>query len=258
MIFWILTTPRSGSNYVTGEIWRRLGGEPKLMEYFNRDAVASWPGFTPDRESPVRSYLDFLVARHSLHGILAVKMLWIQVQACCGYPDFIPELGGRKIVCLRRRDVIRQGISLFIAMQTGVWASGVAPGRLRLDEVAYDYDGIASKVARMELHHALLDRFLATFAIPHLSVWYEDFVAAPDAEAARVLAHLGLEPAAGPVPEADVFTRQSTRLNEEFYERFLADERNRLCGDGTFRGPPLFPAAAPPTSACSQGPRRGP
>jgi len=247
MIFWILTTPRSGSNYVTGEIWRRLGGQPKPMEYFNREAVASWPGFTPDRASPVRSYLDFLAARQSMHGILAVKMLWIQVQACCGYPDFIPELEGRRIVCLRRRDLIRQGISLFIMMQTGVWASGVAPRRLPLDEVAYDHDGIAAMVARMELHNALLDRFLTAFDLPHLSVWYEDFAAAPDTEAARVLAHLGLEPAAGPLPDADVFARQSTGLNERFYERFLADERTRLCGDGTFRGPPLFPAAAPPS-----------
>lgn len=246
MIFWILTTPRSGSNYVTGEIWRRLGGEPRSMEYFNREAVASATEFSPARESPVRSYLDFLVARQSMHGILAVKMLWIQVQACCGYPDFIPELTGRKIVCLRRRDVIRQGISLFLMMQTGVWASGVEPRRLRYDEVAYDYEAIAAWVTRMETHNALLGRFLATFGLEHLSVWYEDFVAAADVEAERVIAHLGLERAPGPLSEAEVFARQSTGLNEEFYERFLADERARLRGDGTYRGPPLFPAADAP------------
>lgn len=145
--------------------------------------------------------------------------------------------------------MIRQGISLFITRQTGVWASGVEPRRLRLDEVAYDYDAIASKVARLELHNALLDRFLAVFRLPHLPVWYENFVAAPDAESERVLAHLGLTPAAGPLPAAEAFVRQSTSLNEQFYDRFLADERKRLCGDGTFRGPPLFPAATPLAAA---------
>lgn len=83
MIFWILTTPRSGSNYVTGEIWRRLGGEPKPMEYFNHESVASWPDFTPDPAAPVRSYLDYVFARESVGGMLAVKMLWGQMQACC-------------------------------------------------------------------------------------------------------------------------------------------------------------------------------
>lgn len=249
MIFWILTTPRSGSNYVTGEVWRRLGGEPKPMEYFHPESLACRRDFTPDGESPVRSYLDYLVDREAVGGILAVKMLWIQVQACCRYSDFLAQLAGRKVVRLGRRDVVRQGISLFITLATGAWASGVAPRRLRYDQVVYDYDAIAAQVARMELHNALLDRFLVTAGLDHLSVWYEDFAAAPDAEADRVLTHLGLERAAGPVPQAEVFARQSAGLNDEFYERFRADERARLCGNGTFLGPPLFPAAPPSTSA---------
>lgn len=245
MIFWILTTPRSGSNYIAGEIWRGLGGEPKPMEYFNAESVAYRAGFTPDHTAPVRSYLDYLFTRESVGGVLAVKMLWGQVHTCCRYPDFIPELAGRKTIYLRRRDVVRQGVSFHIMRQTGAWASGVAPRRLRFDEVAYDYDAIAAAVARMELHNALLERFLVTFGLEHLTVWYEDFVATPDAEADRMLAHLGLAKAAGPLPQADVFVGQSSGLNEEFVERFLADERTRLRGDGTYRGPPLFPAAAP-------------
>lgn len=47
-----------------------------------------------------------------------------------------------------------------------------------------------------------------------------------------MLAHLGLTPAAGPLPAAEVFARQSTSLNEEFSERCRADGRARLCGDG--------------------------
>ena len=118
-IFWILTTPRSGSNYVTGEVWRRLGGTPKSMEYFHPESVGRRPDFTPDPAAPVRSYLDYLMPRESLGGLLAVKMLWSQVEACGRYPDFLPQLAGRKIVVLRRRDVLRQGVSLYITRQTG-------------------------------------------------------------------------------------------------------------------------------------------
>lgn len=83
MVFWILTTPRSGSNSIVGEIWRRLGGESKPMEYFNIESVAARPDFAPDSAAPVRSYLDYLMARESLGGVLCVKMLWGQLQACC-------------------------------------------------------------------------------------------------------------------------------------------------------------------------------
>jgi len=244
-IFWILTTPRSGSNYVTGEIWRRLGGTPKPMEYFHPESVAHRPDFTPDPAAPVRSYLDYLMPRESLGGVLAVKMLWSQVEACCRYPDFLPQLADRKIVVLRRRDVLRQGVSLYITRQTGAWASGIAPRRLPLEEVAYDREAIAAGVAGVEINNAMLERFTVAFGLEHLSVWYEDFVADPEAGSARVLDHLGLAPVAGPRPDAEVFRRQATDLNEEFLARFLADERTRLCGDGTDRGPPLFPAADP-------------
>ena len=244
MIFWILTTPRSGSNYVTGEVWRRLGGTPKPMEYFHPESVKHRPDFTPDPAAPVRSYLDYLWPRESLGGLLAVKMLWSQVEACCRYPDFIPQLAGRKIVVLRRRDVVRQGVSLYITRQTGSWASEVAPRRRPLEEVTYDREAIASSVARMELHNAMLERFLVAFGLEHLSVRYEDFAADPEAGSSRILDYLGLAPVTGPRPDAEVFRRQSTDLNEEFLARFLADERTRLCGDGTYRGPPLFPPAS--------------
>jgi len=245
-IFWILTTPRSGSNFVTGEIWRRLGGKPKSMEYFNPESVELRPDFTPDPTAPVRSYLDYLMARESRGGLLAVKMLWMQVEACCQYSDFVPQLAGRPIVVLRRRDAVRQGISLYLVRQTGVWAAGVEPRRLRPEEVVYDHAAISAAVARVELHNALLTRFLAAFGLEHLTIEYEDFLADPEAVSARVLDHIGVAPAPAPWPTAEVFRRQSNDRSEEFVARFLADERARLGRDGTYRGPPLFPAADAP------------
>lgn len=245
-IFWILTTPRSGSNFVTGELWRRIGGMPKGMEYFNPDSIARRRDFAPDPAAPVRSYLDYLVPRESIAGILAVKMLWVQIASSCQYPDFLAQLADRRIVCLRRRDLIRQGISLYIARQTKAWASGAAPRLLRPEDVRYDHVAIAGEVARMELHNALLGRFLATFGLDHATVWYEDFVAAPDAESDRLLAYLGLARATSALSKATPFERQSSELNERLYGRFIADERARLLGDGLFRGPPLFPAVDAP------------
>jgi len=248
MIVWIFTTTRSGSTYFTGEIWRRLGGKPKIMEYFNPDAVPRQTTLVAHRERPVRSYLDHLVSRESERGLLAVKMLAWQVEASCRYPDFVPQIEGRKIVVLRRRDVIRQGISLSIARSTKVWSSRVASRMPERGAPSHDFEAIREEVRVTERQNALLGRLLAVLRLEHPPVWYEDFVAAPDTESHRVLEYLGLERASGPLRSEAPFQRQSSDLNAEFLERFLVDERKRLCGDGTFRGPPLFPAAADPSS----------
>lgn len=239
-VFWILTTPRSGSNFVTAELWRRLGGRPKGMEYLSEFGVGQQPDFVPDPDAPVRSYLDHLMRRESFAGVLAVKMLWEQMDLCRKYPDFVSELAGRKIILLQRRDVVRQGISYHLSLQSGWWVSCSTPRIRPPEEVPYDHAAIRAAVKRAENHHAHLRGFLTAFGLEHLHVWYEDFVASPDAEAARIFDHLGLTPTSGTVPVKTPFERQSSEINERFYERFLADERTRLAGDGSFRGPPIF------------------
>jgi len=243
MNYWIFTTPRSGSNYLAGEIRRRLGGQPKSSEFFNPVSLRTFADFVPDRDAPVTSFLRYLHARHEIRGVLGIKMLWVQIELCCRYPDFLPAVAGSGIVYLRRRDVIRQGISLYFAEQTGSWISGKQPTRLGPMEVEYDHAAIEQKVARMERFNSLLQRFLHVHRLDHLTVWYEDFVADNDGEAGRILAHLGLEAFDGPLSDRRPFEVQATRRNDEFYERFLEDERLRLRGDGAYRGPPLFPEA---------------
>lgn len=244
MNYWIFTTPRSGSNFIAGEIRRRLGGHPLSSEFFNPDSPRR-KGFVPDPDAPVGSYLDFLRARHAIRGILGIKMLWVQIEQCCRYPDFLSAVEGSGIVFLRRRDVIRQGISLFIAQRTGSWTSSKEPTGIGPFDVEYDHDAIGNAVSRLEVSNAHLQRFLVVRRLDHLTVWYEDFAADPDGESARILAHLRLPPFGGPLSDRQPFAVQATHRNDEFYTRFLEDERRRHSGDGSYRGPPLFPATTP-------------
>ena len=250
MHFWILTTPRSGSNYFAGELWRRLGAAPKPMEYFNPGYLRHHPDFVPCSDAPVGSYLRYLEQRESCRGTLCVKMLYVQVQACCRYSDFLRCLRAGPIITLRRRDIISQGISLYISTTTGSWVSSDAPTRVPLERVSYDHAAISASVARLELHSALLERFLQMEGLECLPVWYEDFVAATESESERVLRYLGLRRDVGPLIADAVFESQATELNRRFRERFIEDERRRMRGDGSYRGPPLFPdgGAGDPTA----------
>ena len=53
------------------------------------------------------SYLEHLQATEAHEGVLCVKMLWLQVDACLRYDDFLPALAGGRIILLHRRDVSR-------------------------------------------------------------------------------------------------------------------------------------------------------
>lgn len=269
MIYWILTTPRSGSNYIAAELWRRLGGTPKPMEYFNPTwrglgqpprrtvhgddaATLRFPAYTPRQGAPVAGYLDHLLQTEGRDGILCVKMLWLQVDACCRHADFLPALRSGPIIHLFRRDVIRQGISRYLATQTGQWASREAPSLLPVEEVPYDFAAIAANVAYVELHDTLLRRFLLAHGLEHVRACYEDFLADPDAEANRILDLLGLARHRVPPAAWMPYVRQSTVRSDEFYERYVAEERERfrtggakglrgVLDDGVYTGPPLFP-----------------
>ncbi len=252
MHYWILTVARSGSSFIAGELRRRLGGEPLSTEFFNVRHVASRQDFIPSPDAPVRGYLEYLAARHAIRGVLGVKMVWPQIEQCCRYPDFLPAIAGGRIVHLRRRDVIQQGISLFFAMRTGAWKSSTQPRLERPDAVEYDHAAIGQCVEYVETSDALLRRFLAVHALDHLPVWYEDFVADPEAESDRILAYLGLARAVSPGGGGEIFDVQSTDRSREFRERFLEDERRRMRGDGTYRGPPVFPEEpSAPSGECA-------
>lgn len=57
-------------------------------------------------------------------------------------------------------------------------------------------------MARIELHNAPPGRFLVTFGLEHLAVWYADFLADRETASVRILDHFGLAPIAGPRPAA--------------------------------------------------------
>lgn len=241
MIFWILTTPRSGSNFFAGEIWRQLGGRPKSMEFLSESLLRRQTGFVPDTDAPFGSYLDHLMSNESMDGLLAVKLMWGQVETCCKYPDFLPRIQAGKFIFLRRRDTIRQGISFYLAAQTGSWVSSAKSQPVSPEDVPYDYELIARNVARLDSDNAKIERFLSIFGLNAVSAWYEDFLRSPDSESDRIISFLGLSRVSqDEMSTRKVFEAQSTAVNDRFYDRFLADNRARLCGDGSYRGKPLF------------------
>jgi LPS sulfotransferase NodH len=224
-----------------GEILRRMGGHARSVEFFNKEFIARQIEFVPEKGAPVRSYIQYLTNKRSLRGVLGIKILYSQIEMFLKYSDFATALAGHRMVYLYRSDVIKQGISYFIATRTQQWTSAPSrPAAVDISEVEYSFSGISEAVSRMELHNSLLRRFLLVNELEYLPICYEEFLGNPTSSAERVMQYLGLELGDGEAISTQSFESQTTTKNREFYSRFVSDERLRYFGDGSYIGGPLF------------------
>jgi LPS sulfotransferase NodH len=213
------------------------------MELFKKDFIERKTDFVPDKDAPVGSYVKYLMKKRPSE-ILGIKILYNQIEKFSMYCDFSSLLAESKIVYLHRSNVIKQAISFYIATQTQQWTSTpTRPAAKEIDQVEYSFSSISKAVARMELHNSLLRRFFLVNDLQPLSISYEDFVKDPAGASDRVITYLGLERREKAPDEKTRFEKQATSKNEEFYKRFISDERSRNFGDGSYLGPPLFPGS---------------
>lgn len=148
-----------------------------------------------------------------------------------------------RVIRIRRRDRLRQAVSLYIAGATRVYhvAEGEhrdnallgraleARGRDYNVEVPFDFDAIRAKLDYIDAQERYWDRILR--AVPTdelLEADYEDFVADQQGHVRRMLAHLGIEAPAELRLEAHM-RRMANEVNDRFVDEYrrLADERGR-------------------------------
>jgi LPS sulfotransferase NodH len=240
MMYWVFTTPRSGSNFVMASLSQRMGESTRSLELFNKEFIGRLTDFVSDKDAPVGSYLKYLMNKRS-RRILGVKILYSQIETIAKYRDSVSSIAGSKIVYLYRNNVIKQAISYYIAMKTQQWTSVAnRPAATEISQIDYSFSSISQAVVRMELHNSLMRRFFLVNDLQYLSITYEEFVKDPAGASDRVLEYLGVEPQER-APDAKArFEKQATSKNEEFYDKFIADERFRNFGNGSYLGPPLF------------------
>jgi len=172
------------------------------------------------------------------NGVFGTKLMWNQLpdleQHAAALPEFagvagsdlLERLFGRpSYVWMRRRDKVRQAISLWRALQTRTWrlehpaADGEAPN------LSYSFEGIEHLRRRLSADDDAWGRYFLHSLIAPLELIYEDDVGPdPTGAVARVLAHIGVAVPPGWTPEAGM-AQQSDELNDEW---FLAYHRDAI------------------------------
>lgn len=175
------------------------------------------------------------------NGVFATKLMWNQLPDLEQHAVALPEFAGLagsdllerlfghpSYVWMRRRDKVRQAISLWRALQTRIWRQEhPAPDDLG-PTLSYSFRGIEHLRRRLSADDEGWRRFFLHSLIEPLELIYEDDVDPdPAAAVARVLAEIRIDMPAGWKPDAGM-AQQSDGLNDEWYSAYHRDAAVRL------------------------------
>jgi LPS sulfotransferase NodH len=210
---------RSGSNYVaellksTGAF---LGFQEALNAYHIRTLTPAY-GVTSFGQYLVRYRKEDLHGRQALWGI---KAGWMQIALLCKIRA-IPRLLEPTLLVVRRKDIISQAISYYIAEQTAQWKS-TEPTQVERSKVSYNGQEILDKLRDIKHSYCRLEEISLLLNCPVHEIEYEDVLENPCSSIMRVTkALVGRELC--PVESAVGIKTQRDELNDQFRHRFLAE-----------------------------------
>ena len=141
------------------------------------------------------------------NGVFAAKLMWNQLpdleQHAAALPEFAGLSGSELLerlfgdpsyVWMRRRDKVRQAISLWRALQTRTWRLEHPADDASTPKLHYSFDGIEHLRRRLSADDEAWGRFFVGSGIEPLELYYEtDVEPDPAGAVARVLAHIGVD-----------------------------------------------------------------
>jgi LPS sulfotransferase NodH len=157
------------------------------------------------------------------NGVFGAKVMWNQLAD-------VAELAGRGSeplallqdllapthwVWVRRRDVLRQAVSLWRAMQTQSWREGAG----KQPEAVYSRAAIAHLTTLLADQDAAWSAFFAGHGLRPLELVYEDYACDVPGAVALVLAHLGVTEDCS-IPAEPPMKRQSDGISDEWAEAY--------------------------------------
>ena len=257
----VCATPRSGSTLLC-EGLKATGVAGRPEEYFEAVATTGRPsrpqdylrglddpdaaaliGSAAPPDPPPYSWL-FGIVDYGEHlarvrewgttpnGVFGAKLMWDhieQLQTLVGKRPprpLLDELFDRpRFVWVRRRDVVRQAVSLWRALQTQSWRddSTDRPASQNGAEPRYCFAALRHLVQRLEQHDARWSELLAETGAPVLELDYEELTADLAGSIRRTLDHVGVEAPDDSGAAAPAMRRQADELSDAWVTAYARD-----------------------------------
>lgn len=134
-----------------------------------------------------------------------------------------------KYLWVRRRDKVKQAISLCKAKQTKVYNSMQEDEGIKADavELVYDFESIHKELKRFENEEAAWQNYFSENGITPFVVEYENFVKSYSETAMEALRFLGVKVPEGYEQPQPHYRKQADTVNEEWYARYQSEASRR-------------------------------
>jgi trehalose 2-sulfotransferase len=248
--FTIAFSPRCGSTLLSNIL--AVGGAGKPTEYFQYPYDAN-EYFKLGKEAPVLSSFQSIVREHCANKIFGSKMAHdhrarldeLLTQQIANYEGVDSILPDHKWIFVKRKDLIRQAISLCIAQATGVWHMKQDQPNTAEPGVEYDFFAILSGLTMLLANNFNWGLYFERRDLSPLTIFYEDFLADKTSALKSIATHLGLESnILTNVPpnsegglakisdrQKDLYERMRQRFTDDFIKIGQTDDRDRLGPD---------------------------
>lgn len=190
---------RSGSTWLC-EMLAQVGlGKPTEYFQYPYEENANFHGIS---ENDDIGRLISILRRNSVNGIFASKMthdhrarLEETLRRDLGdFGSIGSAFPNHKWIYLRRRQVVAQAVSLFIAQSSGNWhATQASSSKIEYSKISYDFLRILSNLMELAASHVNWECYFSTRRIEVLEVFYEDLVESPHSTLNAIFGHLQLE-----------------------------------------------------------------
>jgi len=227
----LATVPRAGSTHFSHVLWA-TGCLGAPLEYLNFEPAGPYGFASASSAAQLDLWRSVLRRRSSPNGVFGLKAFPMQLQALeRDNPPLLQEVLAatlprdrpRRIVYLRRRDIVAQAVSYARASMSGIWRKeqeGAGP-----EAPDYSQEQLESAERGILFQQNVWERMFNDLRIEPLAMWHENILANPSAAARQVADYVGVPLDAAAAVSIPEIQKQASGDAQAWIERYARSPR---------------------------------
>ena len=228
----LASVPRAGSTHFSHVLWR-TGCLGAPLEYLNFEPAGPYGFASTSAAAQLNLWRSVMRRRCSPNGVFGLKAFPMQLQALERdnppllhevLSAMLPRNRPRRIVYLRRRDLVAQAVSYARANMSGIWRKEQeANGPATLD---YSQEQLEAAERGIALQQNVWERMFNDLGIDPLPLWHEDVLADSIGAARQVANYVGLSLDAAAAVNIPEIRKQATGDAQVWIDRYASSRKS--------------------------------